>query len=215
MKRILGIIFVLGAMMMCLTSCGGNDFDGKWSCVEAEVDTYGGALSGAYNNIEEFDTVSMLCQVEIDGKDVYYCENLNEYEVTHVKRRRRTIILTLKGSYGIESTAELKYDDDDDTITVYHNNNEYTLERSDFLHKVVLGIPWWAYLIFVAAIAFVIAGKRLAAKNAKGNQNRPNFNDPNGNIPQFAPREIPQQNAQQPNAQQPDTNAPTDPDMNK
>lgn len=175
-------------MMMCLTSCGAKDFDGKWDCVEAEVDTYGGALSGAYNTIEQNGGVSMLCEVEIDDDDVKYSENLKEFKVVSVDRDDDTIYLTLKGSYGIESVAVLEYDEDEDSITVYHDNNEYTLERADFMHKVVLGMPWWVYLIIGALVLLVIIGKVFAAKNAREAKNRPLPSVPNANIPQYAQR---------------------------
>ncbi len=190
MKRILGIVFILGAMLMCFTSCGAKDFDGKWECVEAEVDTYGGALNGVYNTIEQNGGVSMLCMVEIEDDDVKYSENLTEFKVVSVDRDDDTIYLTLNGSYGIESVAVLEYDEDEDSITVFHDNNEYTLERSDFLHKVVLGLPWWVYLVLGGVIVIVIIGKVLAAKHAKENRNPPRPNIP----PQY---QQPQQYQQQ------------------
>lgn len=227
MKRILSIIFIIGVMMTCLTSCGGPDFDGKWSCVEAEVDTHGGVLDNAYDAIGQNLGVGVLCEIEIDDDDVTYSENLTEFKVTDVEYDGSKLYLSLKGRLGVESVAVLKYDEDEDTIIVSRENNKYTLERSDFIHKVVLGLPWWAYFILIAAIVFLIIGKRAAAKNARNNKNIPQFNNSNSNIPQFAPRQMPSggqpsnpvqsaqpakpaQSAQ--NIQQPRQDAPTDSD---
>ena len=51
MKKIIALFLILCLTMITLTGCA-SGFDGKWDCVEAEVDTYGGALSGAYDAIE-------------------------------------------------------------------------------------------------------------------------------------------------------------------
>lgn len=171
MKRILSIIFILGVIMTCFTSCGGPDFDGKWSCVEAEVDTRDGLLDNSYNAVVQGLGVGVLCEIEIDDDDVTYSENLTEFKVTKVKYKGSELYLTLKGRLGVESVAVLKYDEDEDAIIVSRANNKYTLERADFLHKVVLGLPWWVYLILIAAIVFIIIGKRAAAKNASNNNN--------------------------------------------
>ncbi|MBQ9898215.1 MAG: hypothetical protein IJM44_02010 [Ruminococcus sp.] len=208
MRRIFAVIALLGVMMMCFTGCGEKDFDGKWDCVEAEVDTYGGALTGAYNAIEQNGGVSLLCEVKIDGDDVTYSENAREYKVSDVQRSGKTITFTVTGSYGVKDTVTLKLKDEGKTIIATRDENIYTLERADLFHKVFAQLPIWVYLILGGFLLLVIIGKILAAKD-KAKRKAPQAAGQSiqqqmfGSAPQQRPVQQPVQNPVQQPVQRP------------
>lgn len=166
MKKIFALFLILCMTMITLTGCA-SGFDGKWDCVEAEVDTYGGALSGAYDAIEKSDGVSLLCEVEIDGDNIKYYEDMSEYKVTNVQRDGNTITFNATNSLGLTDLVTLKLKNNGKTIKVTRYNNEYTLQRSDFVHKVLLKIPVWVYVVLGIFLAVFIFGKILNAKESK------------------------------------------------
>ena len=179
MKKVFGLILLMCTLMMTLTGCGSKDFDGKWDCVEADVQTYGNAaLNNAYGAIEDNGGVSLLCEVKIDGKDVEYSENATKYGVSNVKRSDDTITFTARGSLGVNYEVRLELSDDGKQITAYRDGNVYTLERADFVHKVLLGMPLWVYLVLVGFLVLCIVGKVLAIKNKKAQKQQPQFNQP-------------------------------------
>lgn len=167
MKKIFALFLVLCLAMITLTGCA-SGFDGKWDCVEAEVETYGGALSGAYNALANSGGVSLFCEVEIHGDDVRYFENASEYKVRNVQRDGNTITFYATDPTGLNTDlVTLKLKNNGKTIKVTRYHNEYTLQRSDFVHKVLLKIPVWVYIIVVIFLGFFIFGKILNAKQYK------------------------------------------------
>ncbi len=210
MRRFFAVIALLGVMMLCFTGCGEKGFDGKWDCVEAEVDTYGGALTGAYNTIEQNGGVSLLCEVKIDGDDVTYSENAREYKVSDVQRSGKTITFTVTGSYGVKDTVTLKLRDEGKTIIATRDENIYTLERADLFHKVFAKLPIWVYLVLGGFLLLVIIGKILAVKD-KAKSRAPQGGGQSiqqqmfGSAPQQRPVQLQQQmqQAQQRPVQQP------------
>ena len=179
MKKVFGLILLMCTLMMTLTGCGSKDFDGKWDCVEADVQTYGNAaLNNAYDTIEDNDGVFLLCQVKIDGKDIEYNESTTKYKVSNVKRSDDIITFTATGLFDVDYEVRLELSDDGKQITAYRDGDIYTLERSDFVHRVLLGQPLWVYLVLGGVIVLFIVGKVLAIKNKKAQKQQPQFNQP-------------------------------------
>lgn len=171
MKKLFAVVVVLCLTMITLTACG-SGFDGKWDCVEAEVNTYGGALTGAYKSLEQSGAVNLLCEVEIDGNSITYSENASEWKVSNVKRSGNTITFTASDFMGVTDTVTLNLIDDGKTIMAYRYKNVYTLERADLVSKILNAIPVWVYIVLGAGLIISIVGKILSSKKktpANGN----------------------------------------------
>lgn len=169
MKKVLSVIVLLGLALLLLTGCGEKEFDGKWSCYEAQIDTHG--VESAYRTLENYGAIGTFCQVEIDGDNVKYSEIGTTYTVTDVSRKGSEMVIKLKGSYGATYKATLTLVDDGNSILVKKDGDTYWLERSDIWH-VILGffrdLPVWIYIVAGVALVLVIFGKVSSAK--KGNR---------------------------------------------
>ncbi len=166
MKKIFMIISMLCMMIISFTSCGKADFDGKWECEEAEVDTYGGTLSNSYDAIENAGMVSTLCEMKIKGEDVEYSESLRELKVSNVKINNDVMTFEVKNSIGISTDVTVRSINKGKNLEVTHGSNTYILQKASIFN----GIPVWAIVILVIAAAVVLYGKIAAKKNTNNNQ---------------------------------------------
>ncbi|MBQ8123838.1 MAG: hypothetical protein IJ170_11150 [Ruminococcus sp.] len=166
MKRTIIILTIIAIALVCLVSCGTNSFDGKWECVNATVTTYGNVeLEKAYQELARSGCLSLLCEIKIDGDKVSYEENMCSYTVSNVKHNADSISFTVKDGRKISSHVSLKLADNGNSIIATRDMNTYTLERSDLIHKIILKIPIWMYLLLGLLLAFIYVGRTVKKKD--------------------------------------------------
>ena len=167
-KRLFTTIILFCLTIFTLTGCS-SGFEGKWDCVEAEVNTYGGVLSGGYKAIEQTGMVSTMCEVEIDGNNITYSELTDSFKITNVNRNGNTITFTASNNLGVTDKVTLKLTDNDKTIIATRYKNTYTLKRADLFHKILNNIPVWVYFVLGGALLLTIIGKIVSAKSKPNN----------------------------------------------
>ena len=170
MKKTITFITIITMALICFVSCGTNNFNGQWECVEATVPTYGcfGSIdmNQNYKNLADSGCLGLLCEIKIDGDKVSYEENMCSYTVSNVKRNADSMSFTVEDGRKISSHVSLRLADNGNSIIATRNMNTYTLERSDLIHKIILRIPIWMYLLLGLLLAFIYVGKTVKRRDS-------------------------------------------------
>ena len=182
MKKKLSILVLLGLVLVLLAGCGEKGMDGKWDCVEAQITASDAELS-AYRTLEQAGAIGSFCQIEIkDGQLIEYIEDVTKYTVANSSQKGDVITAKVNDRY-FSYNIQLSLVDDGNQIIVKRGDNRYTLERSDFFNKVILGffksIPVWVYIVAGLFVAFVIIAAIYNATHKDSNSgNRPAAGNP-------------------------------------
>lgn len=120
MKKILVVVLALAVACMCLVSCGGGDFEGKWECESMNLG--GMTITDSFFGIP----VGIMMQLEIkaDGKGIQYEYDNGETKENSFKWEADGKNLTIKQG-GDEIEFKLKddklvaeYTEDGQTVSV-------------------------------------------------------------------------------------------------